>query len=112
MYGSTRGSGVPIDRNVEPIVCSRCGFVDVVAAIPFRRRGRKDHHMFLEDEVFWSLKARCAPYKSFNNGLAMIMRELDKYNIIGSTVNLMQNVKVRSLDDEISKLNPSRTYNE
>lgn len=66
--------------------------------------------MYLEDEVFFSLKARCAPYKSFNNGLAMIMRELDKYNIIGSTVNLINNVKVRSLDEEVSRLSPSKAY--
>jgi hypothetical protein len=106
------GSGVPKGENVEPIVCSKCGWVDVVAATPFHRRKRVDHHMFLEDEVFYSLKARCARYKSFNNGIAMMMRELDKYNIIGSTVNLINNVRVRSLDEEISRLTPSRPYDE
>jgi hypothetical protein len=92
-----------IPQNVEPIVCQHCGGVNAIEAKPFHRRSRNDKHMWLEDAVFYSLKARCSPYHSFNNGISMILYELDKYRMMDNKTMLRTTIPVRSLDDEITR---------
>jgi hypothetical protein len=102
MSSTTLNTGVQIPQNVEPIVCSKCGWVNTIEAKPFSRRSKKDKHMWLEEEVFLSLKTKCIPYHSFNNGISMLMYELDKYRTMNSKDRIRNTIQVRSLDDEIT----------
>jgi hypothetical protein len=86
--------------DIEPWMCQHCLRPNSIEAKPFARRKRKDFHLWLDPVVFLSLKNHCMPYRSMNNGLSMMMWELDKYRMMDSTQRLKRQIPVHSIEDE------------
>ena len=86
--------------DIESWVCQHCLRTNSVEAKPFQRRKRKDYHLWLDPIVFASLKSHCLPYHSMNNGITMMLWEIDKYRMMDSTQRLKQQIPIHTIDEE------------
>lgn len=88
-----------ISSDIEPWLCQHCQRPNAVEAKPYNRRKRKDFHLWLDPVVMMALKNHCMPYKSMNNGISMMLYELDKYRMMDSTQRIKRMIPIHTIED-------------
>lgn len=65
-------------ERTEIFVCKRCGNAAILSKIPFERQKKHMRQFSLDDNVLFALKRYCVPYGSINNGLSMLLYQVQK----------------------------------
>ncbi|NOJ30276.1 MAG: hypothetical protein DA328_08935 [Nitrososphaeraceae archaeon] len=59
----------------ETLICEKCGYVNLIKNIPFKRRITRNRQIPLDDAVYDFLKKISFKYKSINVGLQYLIRD-------------------------------------
>ena len=88
---------VPNIRNkdkigTEPLLCQHCKRINIISQEPYNRRSRVNKHLSVDPYVWAALKRYCSDYGTMNNGLTMILWELEEIrrNELGDKVKDIQ----------------------
>lgn len=89
-----------MSTEIDPWICRHCYKPNSAEAKHVRAPKRKDFHLWLDPVVFTSLKNYCGPYRSMNNGIKMMLWELDRYRMMDNMQTIKHNVPVHTIEED------------